>query len=182
IDIRPEVMVELMLDVFRSLSRAGLRDVYCVTGHFDAAHGKAVADAVERANAERIIRAHFVVPDPLGQRLGLKPSDAILFADWPAGPSARFADLHAGEGETSALLDVDPRLVRQRLAKTLPPTALTPDAVARWRRGGEEARALTPDGYLGDPARASQAAGRKQLAATAQAYADQILRSVGQKH
>ena len=43
IDIRPEVMTELMTDVFRSLAKAGFRQVFCITGHYDAA---AFADAI----------------------------------------------------------------------------------------------------------------------------------------
>ncbi len=76
IDIRPEVMVELMSDVFRSLAKAGVQEVYCITGHYDAAHGQAIIEAVRRANREGSIRAHFVVPSTLGRRLGLAASPA----------------------------------------------------------------------------------------------------------
>src|SRR5687768_14194268 len=46
IDIRPEVMTELMKDVFRSLTAAGFKQVYCITGHYDAAHSRAIVEAV----------------------------------------------------------------------------------------------------------------------------------------
>ena len=94
IDIRPEVMIELMLDVFRSLHRAGFREVYCITGHFDAAHGTAIAQAVRRANDDGVMRARFVVPAPLGQRLGLAQDDPrFILAAWPQVIGPAHADM-----------------------------------------------------------------------------------------
>ena len=175
IHIRPEVMIELMLDVFRSLHRAGFREVYCITGHFDAAHGTAIAQAVRRANDEGIVRARFVVPAPLGQRLGLAQDDPrFILAAWPRSEPREFADLHAGEAETSAMLHVAPDRVDRQLTKTLKPTNLSATQVAEWRRGGPSARAVTPDGYLGAPALASPEKGRRQLEAEAEAYAEAI--------
>ncbi|HET9395481.1 MAG TPA: creatininase family protein, partial [Nitrospiraceae bacterium] len=46
IDIRPEVMTALLQDVFRSLARSGFKEVYCITGHYDAAHSRAIIEAV----------------------------------------------------------------------------------------------------------------------------------------
>lgn len=175
IDIRPEIMAELMLDVFRSLRRAGYREVYCITGHFDAAHGTTLAQAVRRANDEGIIRARFVVPAPLGERLGLSRTDpSYVFAIWPAAPPAPFADLHAGDAETSAMLHVAPDRVKRDVLATLPATDLAPAQVTEWRRGGTAARAATPHGYLGAPARATAERGKTQIDAEARAYADAI--------
>jgi creatinine amidohydrolase len=175
IDIRPEVMIELMLDVFRSLHRAGFREVYCITGHFDAAHGTAIAQAVRRANDEGIVRARFVVPAFLGERLGLARDDPrFILATWPRSEPREFADLHAGEAETSAMLHIAPDRVDRQLTQTLKPTNLSPTQVTEWRRGGASARAITPDGYLGAPALASAEKGHRQLEAEAEAYAEAI--------
>lgn len=174
ISIRPEVMTELMLDVFRSMAKAGIKRIYCVTGHFDAAHAGTIAAAVKRANDEKIIEARFVVPAPLGKRLGLVSGQSgALFAEWPAPPAGE-PDLHAGEMETSAMLDLAPELVKQDIAKGLPPTGLTPEQLAGWRKGGDTARSITPSGYLGRPADAAAAKGRARLALEAGAYADAI--------
>jgi creatinine amidohydrolase len=178
IDIRPEVMVELMSDVFLSLARAGVKDVYCITGHYDAAHGRAIADAVRRANADGTIRAHFVLPSGLGRRLGLSSADpgALLVDPAPvAGPSQ--PDLHAGEGETSVMLRAAPATVRERLIPSLKSTDLSPEQVAAWRVGGEAARRITPGGYLGAPAGSDAAKGEARLAAESDAYAAAILKS-----
>jgi creatinine amidohydrolase len=174
ISIRPEVMTELMLDVFRSMAKAGIKRIYCVTGHFDAAHAGTIAAAVKRANDEKIIEARFVVPAPLGKRLGLVSGQSgALFAAWPAPPAGE-PDLHAGEMETSAMLELAPELVKQEVARALPPTGLTPDQLAGWRKGGDIARSITPSGYLGRPADATAAKGRVRLALEAGAYADAI--------
>ncbi|MES2057431.1 MAG: creatininase family protein [Pseudomonadota bacterium] len=174
ITIRPEVMTELMLDVFRSMAKAGIKRIYCVTGHFDAAHAGTIAAAVKRANDEKIIEARFVVPAPLGKRLELVSGQSgALFAAWPAPPAGE-PDLHAGEMETSAMLDLAPELVKQDIARALPPTDLTPDQLAGWRKGGDTARSITPSGYLGRPADATAAKGRARLALEGEAYADAI--------
>jgi creatinine amidohydrolase len=176
IDIRPEVMTGLMEDVFRSLAKAGLREVYCITGHYDAAHNRAILAAVRAANREGRIRAVWVAPAGLAARLGVKAGeDGVLVADMPPPSRPGYADLHAGEGETSMMLHAAPATVDAGIMRRLPPTELTPADVARWREGYETARAITPGGYLGAPAAASAAAGRARLEAEATAYAAAIL-------
>jgi creatinine amidohydrolase len=179
IDIRPEVMTELMTDVFRSLAKAGFRQVFCITGHYDAAHSLAIIDAVRRANRAGDIAAHYVVPKPLATRVGLKAGDAaFLLVDSPAESVSGQPDLHAGEGETSMLLSIAPELVRTEIVPLLNPTDLSGADVATWRRGYEYARKVTPLGYLGDPARARAASGSARIAGHAAAFADAIAASV----
>lgn len=175
IDVRPEIMVEVMLDVFRSLRRSGFREVYCITGHFDAAHGRAIAEAVRRANQEQIIAARFVVPDMLGDRLGLdRAAPYFVFAQWPAATPFAYPDLHAGAVETSAMLHIARKRVDAAAARRLPPTNLNPDQLREWRTGGARARALTPQGIVGAPAEASARSGKVRLAQEIGAYASAI--------
>jgi creatinine amidohydrolase len=165
IHIRPEIMVEVMTDVFRSLARAGFKEIFCITGHYDAAHGRAVIEAVRRANQAGIIKAYFVVPKPLGTRLGLEQGEAgfLLIDPSSTGPVPAHPDLHAGEGETSAILAVAPDLVHKDVASKLPSTDLTAKDVEEWRKGQERAKQITPQGYLGAPARADAAVGAARI-------------------
>lgn len=175
-NIRPETMVELILDVFSGLAKAGFKNVYCITGHFDATHGKAIAEAVRQANKAGIIRAHFVVPKQLGERLELSPSDGqFMLVEWPKGAAMASIDLHAGADETSAMTEIAPSLVKRMLARKLPDTELSAAQVAEWRKGGVTARLLTPSGYLGAPAKASIREGRRQLREQALTYATAII-------
>lgn len=179
IDIRPEVMTELMTDVFRSLSKAGFKQVFCITGHYDAAHSRAIVEAIKRANGASDIKAYYVVPEPLALRLGLKAEDAgFLLVDVPANAAPAHPDLHAGEAETSMLLSIAPEAVRKRIIPSLKPTDLTPKDVEVWRKGYDHAKRITPLGYLGDPARADAAAGSTRLAQQADAFADAIATSI----
>jgi len=179
IDIRPEVMTELMTDVFRSLSKAGFKRVFCITGHYDAAHSRAIIEAVRRANHALDIKAYYVVPEPLALRLGLKNEDAgFLLVDAPANAAPAHPDLHAGEAETSMLLSIAPGAVRKQIMPSLKPTDLTPQDVQVWRKGYEHAKRITPLGYLGDPAKADAAAGSSRLTQQAEAFADAIATSI----
>lgn len=164
IHIRPEIMVEVMTDVFRSLARAGFKEIFCITGHYDAAHGRALIEAVRRANHTGTIKAYFVVPKPLGTRLGLKERETgFLLIEPSTGPAPAHPDLHAGEGETSAVLAIAPDLVHKDIASKLPSTDLTAKDVEDWRKGQERARQITPQGYLGAPARADAATGAARI-------------------
>ncbi len=179
IDIRPEVMTELMTDVFRSLSKAGFKQVFCITGHYDAAHSRAIIEAVRLANRAEDIEANYVVPKPLAFRLGLKVGDAgFILVGPPANAAPTRPDIHAGQAETSMLLSIAPDVVRSEIMPSLKPTDLMPEDVEVWRKGYEHAKRITPLGYLGDPASADAAAGSKRVADEAAAFADAIAASV----
>src|SRR3569833_2472774 len=133
IDVRPEVMTELMTDVFRSLAKAGFRSVFCITGHYDAAHSRAIVDAVRRANRVSDIKAHYVVPRPLADRVGLKAGDAgFILVDFPAETVPSHPDLHAGEAETSMLLSIAPGLARTEIIPSLFLLVLSFSVVLLW--------------------------------------------------
>jgi creatinine amidohydrolase len=179
IDVRPEVMTELMTDVFRSLAKAGFKQVFCITGHYDAAHSRAIVDAVRRANSALDIKVRYVVPKPLAERVGLKAGDAgFIIVDPPVEAAPAHPDLHAGEAETSMLLSIAPDVVRTEIIPSLKPTDLTPKDVETWRKGYENARKITPRGYLGDPASAKAANGSIRVERQAAAFADAIAASV----
>ncbi|WP_157994523.1 creatininase family protein [Peristeroidobacter agariperforans] len=179
IDIRPEVMTELMKDVFRSLTTAGFKQVYCITGHYDAAHSRAIIEAVRASNNGTDIRVHYVVPKPLAARVGLESSDAgFLIADVSADKPPAHPDLHAGEAETSMLLSAAPDVVRKELIASLEATDLTSKDVETWRKGYEDAKRVTPLGYLGDPASADATSGALRLKQQATAFAEAIAASV----
>jgi creatinine amidohydrolase len=183
IDIRPEVMTELMTDVFRSLAKAGFRRVYCITGHYDAAHGRAIIAAVRRANRAPDIRVHYVVPKPLGERVGLKvPDPGFILVDIPGEVAPAHPDIHAGEAETSMLLSIAPEFVHTEIIPSLEPTDLTLADLATWRKGYEQARKIKPLGYLGDPASARAESGAARIERHAAAFAAAIVASVNSSH
>jgi len=178
IHIRPEIMTELMTDVFRSLARAGFKEIFCITGHYDAAHGRALIEAVRRANQAGIIKANFVVPKPLGIRLGLREGEpGFLLIEPSTGPAPVHPDLHAGEGETSAILAIAPDLVHKDLAAKLRATDLTTNDIEEWRKGQERAKEITPQGYLGAPARADANTGAARIELEGRRIAEAIAAS-----
>ena len=70
-------------------------------------------------------------------------------------------DAHAGRTETSLMLLVDPKMVREALATT---GETTPIGELLPRLRAEGVRAVSPDGVLGDPTGASAAEGAELLA------------------
>jgi len=76
------------------------------------------------------------------------------------------------------MLHAAPETVRGAIVPTLNGTDLSPEDVAIWRQGYEDARRITPQGYLGAPAGAAASRGAARLAADADAYADAIARAV----
>jgi creatinine amidohydrolase len=173
IEIRPDTMRALMGDVFQSLRKAGFQQIVVITGHYDAAHSRTILEAVEAANAQGI-KVTYLVPQTIAARIGVVgPRTGAIPVDLGSKPGP-VADLHAGDAETSAMLSVAPSTVRTLRLRSLPPTNLSEAQVAEWRRGQEHARRLTPDGYVGDPARATAAKGRRLTHRTATAYTNAI--------
>lgn len=174
-EVRPEVMVELMKDVFRSLKKDGFRTVYCLSGHGDALHNRTILDGVKQGSAAAPIDGRLVVAPAAAARLGFAADDPYLAltAPVPADKSS-YLDIHAGNWETSFVWALYPSVVRERIVPTLEPTNLGPQDLAEWRKGQEHARRTTPDGYFGNPAAASRDQGMALLDKEAASVADAI--------
>jgi creatinine amidohydrolase len=173
--VRPEVMTEVMLDVFTSLKKDGFDNVFCLSGHGDIAHNRVIHAAV-RLGRTRLGIASSIVLTPAGEaRLtGGAPDPSVVVTRAPDEAPSKFLDIHAGEWETSQIWATYPDLVRHDIARTLKSTDLGPDELAVWRRGAEHARATTPDGYFGDPAASDPTRGQRQLEQQAAAIAEAI--------
>lgn len=173
--VRPEIMVELMKDVFATLAGDGFRRVFCLSGHGDAAHNRTIYRGVIEGCDGTNITGHFVLPPGMRARLGLPDDDPRLVSyDERQADAPHFLDIHAGEYETAALLSEVPDTCRRDLVPTLKSTDLTRDDLAIWRQGPDAARRVTPHGYFGDPAAARPDDGARLLAHNARAVADSI--------
>jgi creatinine amidohydrolase len=180
--VRPELMREVMADLLTGMARDGFRHVFCFSGHGDALHNRTVHDGVRTASERAAVDASFVTEPALARRIGLDPDDPHLTLygpDEPA-PGARPEappDVHAGQWETSLMMHIQPKLVREDVRVRLEPSGRGPGDLATWRQGFEHARRVTPEGYFGDPAAAGAEEGHRiQATASAQAADAIVLR------
>lgn len=196
--VRPELMKELMADVFASFETDGFKRVFCFSGHGDALHNRTIHEGIGLGRERTQLDISFVVDDALAARLGLGPGDPRLTLqenetppafkfmqitssspsspELPDGAPPRYIDVHAGCWETSMMMCSCPALVREGERAGLKSTDYGPDDLAEWRKGFEHARRKTPLGYFGDPAAATAEDGRRSLARAAQLAADAIER------
>lgn len=179
IDVRPEIVVEVMVDVFKSLAKDGFRRAFCLSGHGEALHNTTIAEGVKKGRAASGIDAYVVLASALAKRLGLDVAEPHLAVFEHEPPRRPYVDVHAGDPETSMMWALYPGLVREEIIPTLPPTNLGPGDLATWRRGGVHAKATTPAGYLGDPASANRERGLTSVDAEAAKVAGAIMAKVG---
>ena len=156
---RPEVSAALLTDVIDTLVETGFVDVYLVSHHGDRAHNEMVRGVVEAQHAAgrtRVLWAYAPVRWATVARLGMTGREPIWLPwDRPDGldelGTTGILGVHAHEEETAAVVRFHPHLVDFDALRDLEPTRLGPDDLAEWRKGGEHARRLTPDGYFGAP-------------------------------
>ncbi len=173
--VRPQIMIELMVDIFASIVRDGFKQTFCVTGHGDALHNKTIIEAIQRGRAETRTDISFLAEDGLLKRLGVELADPRV-TPFPSAPStATFPDIHAGQWETSIMLAICPSLVHQDKLPGIPPVQFSPADLQDWRSAPEIARRKTPMGHVGEPALANPQAGQKDLDAGALAMAEAII-------
>ena len=196
--VRPELMKELMADVFGNFESDGFRQVFCFSSHGDALHNRTIHEGIRLGSARTGLDIRFVIGVALARRLGVALDDpnlalveneapeAVSFTQVtgsspsepmvPVDAPSQYADVHAGRWETSMMLCNYPTLVRDDVRATLKSTDYGPDDLAEWRQGYEHARRKTPLGYFGDPAAASRDEGVRSCAAAARVAADAIER------
>lgn len=153
---RPETVKAMIYDILKSLKNFGFQNVFGVNHHGDRAHGRVLIDAFGEAAQEIGINARYVLEHRLREAYGLKGDEkhvTFLGPEVVETPDTGFFDIHAGAVETAQMLTFYPEQTDRELADTLSPLILEPEDVSRWMAGGEDTVRLTPDGYLGCPAK-----------------------------
>jgi creatinine amidohydrolase len=179
--VRPEIMIELMVDLIKSLKKDSFTRLFCVSGHGDALHNRTIHAGIKRGADESGVRACFVGAPSFFKRLGIEADDPyILPTPSEIERPGKFFDVHAGRFETSSMWAVYPELVKDEMLPSLKSTDFVIDDLMEWRKGGEHALRKTPQGFLGDPAAADRAFGEQIMAAyavlVAQAIAEEVER------
>jgi creatinine amidohydrolase len=163
--VRPEVMIELMADVFASVRRDGFSRVFCFSGHGDPSHNLTIFRGVVEGANRTGMRIGFVTDRDLAARIGLAADDPHLVLYKPAVRPVGGLDIHAGEVETSTMMCYCGSLVRDHFLTSLLSTDYGPADLAEWRQGGAHARRKTPLGYFGNPAAARHETGKRSTEA-----------------
>lgn len=182
-DVPSDLMRQILTEILCGVAADGFTRVFCFSGHGDALHNQTIFLAVENAIRQSGADISLVLDASLVRRLQLDPAspaitmttgaplvlagDSATQSSSPmasaARPGADQIDVHAGCWETSMLLASRPELVRDDIRRELPSTVFDVGMLESWRRGYADARAIAPDGYVGDPASASRAEGASLL-------------------
>jgi creatinine amidohydrolase len=179
-EVRPQIMIELMVDLIKSVKKDSFSTLFCVSGHGDALHNRTILEGIRRGAGESGLKAYFVGAPSFFKRIGVDPADPHLLptAAEIERKSASF-DVHAGAFETSPMWAIYPDLVRKDLLPGLRPTDFTAEDMAEWRKGRDNALRKTPQGYLGDPAASDPEMGARMMAEHAVIVADAIAAKAG---
>jgi creatinine amidohydrolase len=180
--VRPETMIELMVDMIKSLKKDSFAQLFCVSGHGDALHNRTVHAGVKRGADESGVKAYFVGGPSFFKRIGLEAGDPyILATSAEVERPGKYFDVHAGKYETSSMWATYPELVKDEMLPALKSTDFGVEDIMEWRKGGEHSLRKTPQGYLGDPAASDRGFGEAittaHAALVATAIADKVKRN-----
>jgi creatinine amidohydrolase len=152
--IRPETAKALLGDIFASLKSMGFGHVFIINAHGDGQHKRAVIQAILDAQKQTGLDIRYLFSAEDARQVGLtgEPPSWVLLHRMPSeeGSKSPYLDIHAGAGETGMVAAFFHDTVNLPLAKTLPPTKVAPRQAGEWT---EDARRVTPRGYVGDPAK-----------------------------
>lgn len=141
INIDPDTMVAFVREILVSLAQHGFRYICVNNAHLEPASISTWKRAVQEARESS--GAHIVYLDQREPRWADRMPN-----EFNAG------DRHAGRYETGMVMAKWPELVREDIRQNLPPIKIDlPTAQAKGARSFQEAGA--PQGYFGDPARAT---------------------------
>lgn len=177
--VRPETMIELMVDLIKSLKKDSFAKLFCVSGHGDALHNRTVHAGIKRGADESAMKAYFVGAPSFFRRIGIEAADPhILPTSGELERPGKYFDVHAGKYETSSMWAAYPELVKDEMLPALKSTDFVIEDIAEWRKGGEHSLRRTPQGYLGDPAASDRRFGEEIMAVHAAFVAAAIVDKV----
>lgn len=164
IPVRPGTTTAVLMDIAVGLAEQGVRALAVANGHLDPAHLGAVHAAREALVRRRLLA--FAFPD-----LTRKPWASRLTEEFRTGAC------HAGRYEGSLVLALRPDLVREAVARELPPNpASLSEAIRDGKRTFEEAGG--PRAYFGWPAEATREEGERTLEVLGEILAEALLSAV----
>jgi creatinine amidohydrolase len=165
----------VIVEIVRSLARHGFRRIVLTNYQADPDQLRAIARArrILRRGRARVLVAGFAPVDGRASPMLDARVRALLHSPRPE------REWHSGELETALVLAVAPRLVRRRLARSLPPAWV--DWAAALARGARTFERIQPGGrgYFGWPAAARAATGRRALALRGRLIAAALLAELG---
>ena len=165
---REETMISVLSDTMGSLKNWGFHQIFFINHHMDGRHTKALDKVIQKARTEIGIETYWIMDQFFVKRLGFKGDEPYLLIHkslLPSDPTSPYLNIHAEGYETSFMWYYLPELVNLEVWKILRPTNLSLDDLLVWKKGGMEARKVTPLGYFGDPTTASPERGREEIEA-----------------
>ena len=149
-----ETMKNSLVGIMRNLNSWGFQNIFPISVHLDYVHTQTIISAVAEAYNSYGIGGYMVFPDDILKYYGLSGKEKYMIAVKSESDDLMDQDcleVHAGGVETSWMLLHYPDLVRQEIARKLPPCDMTAKDMDIWYQGGEEVRRRIPDGYIGNP-------------------------------
>jgi creatinine amidohydrolase len=165
----------LIVEVVAGLASHGFHRFVLANYQADPDHLRAI-DAARRELTRRRRAQVLVAGFEPGARPMVNPRVRALMRS--PNPTAEW---HAGELETAFMLAADPRLVRERITRRLPPAWF--DFHGALARGERNFRGIGPGGagYFGWPAAARARTGRDAMALRGRLIAERLIRALGNR-
>ncbi len=173
INIKPELMRDMLIDILENYARWGLRRQFIVNHHGDPLHNKAIVEAIQALRSRGVEATYllggmiqgfvdgayqgtFHEPLPLtGDEVLRSPESETTRAGITKLTRSTGLDIHAGERETSLIM----RWFPETLANDVDLAGLepVPDTVREFQEAEKAGRwrELSPAGHIGDPAKAT---------------------------
>ncbi len=161
---REDTVISILYDLMTNLKQWGFDQVFFINHHLDGPHIQAVDRAIRKARMETGINAYWIMDQSFVKPLGFKgdePHILIHKSLVSSGAPSSYLNIHAEVNETSIMWHYLPELLNLDVLKELKPTNLLLKDLMVWRKGGPEARELTPQGYFGDPGAANPEKGKE---------------------
>lgn len=154
--ISPQTTKQLLYEIIKNFENWGFTTIFLLSFHGDYQHMRTIAEVTQDINSQLRIKTSYVAAKNLFTQLGFNKRPScflpVNLASNQLSIEADHFDFHAGADETSWMLLEYPDLVDINIAKTLPSTKANFADIKKWLLGGEAAKEITPNGYLGNPA------------------------------
>ncbi|MCJ7484698.1 MAG: creatininase family protein [Candidatus Aminicenantes bacterium] len=177
--VRPETMKAMLQDMLASLKSMGFQHVFNINAHGDGLHIRTAIQALIEAQKSLGLDVQYLMSETEARRAGLTGSEPffLVHKEPPAEASPTpYLDLHAGAWETGAIAAFFPDAVDTKMARTLAPTKVTVKEIGEWAK---DMKKVTPQGYLGDPAKFDTAKAKKEVEDNCRMMADAIAGILG---